>query len=79
MFWAIYYNVSMAGFPREHEPVLFCVKNKSQVGEQSYSMRFDYKLTEITRLAIQMLMVSLELAMIYKLTACLKSHPYLQL
>lgn len=39
MFWAIYYNVSMAGFVREHEPVLFCVKTKSQV-EPSYSMRF---------------------------------------
>ena len=77
MFWAIYYNVSVAGFVTEHEPVLFRVKTKSQV-EQSYSMRFNYKLTEITRLAIQMLMDSLELAMIYKLTACLTSQPYLQ-
>ena len=29
MFWAIYYNVSMTGFVREHEPVLFCVKKPS--------------------------------------------------
>lgn len=75
MFWAIYYNVSMTGFVSEHEPVLFWVKNQVQ---KSYFIRFDYNPTEITRLAIQMLMVSLELATIYKLTACLTSHPYLQ-
>lgn len=40
-------------------------------------MRYGYKLTEITSLAIQMSMVSLELAIIYKLTPYLTSHPYL--
>lgn len=39
-------------------------------------MRYGYKLTEITRLVIQMSMVSLELAIIYKLTPYLTSHPY---
>lgn len=76
MFWAIYYNVLMAGFLREHEPVLFSLKHKSQA-QQSYSMRFDYKLTQITRLALQMFMVSLELVMNYNLTGHLTSHPHL--
>lgn len=53
-------------------PVL--VTNKSQV-EQSYFIRFDLNPTEITRLALQLFMVSLELAIYYNLAACLDPSP----
>lgn len=49
-------------------PVL--VNNRRQV-ERSFSIRFDYNPTKITRLALQLFMVSLEFATYYNLAACL--------